>query len=130
MQWRGSRIGYGSRPEKCPARVPLGRWNRKGVPYVSNIRKFGPLFNGLMVLMAVFCMVFAFFARFWSGFRAGLAKWAWFGRRYAGVVPGLERRLQVLRQERVSTDPQRAYRASVSEPRGNRQQLAGGGISH
>ena len=46
-----------------------------------------------------------------------------------GMVPGLERRLQVLRQERVSTDPQRADRlphVSVSEPRGNRRQLRRG----
>src|ERR1035437_10226019 len=47
-----------------------------GVAYVSNIRKFGPLFNGLTVLRAVFRMVFGFSARSRRGFRAGLAKWA------------------------------------------------------
>src|ERR1035437_8922739 len=82
LQWRGFRTRFGSRPEKCQARVPLGQSNRKEVPYVSNIRKFDPLFNGLTVLVAVFRMVFAFSAWFRHGFRAGSAKWARFGRRY------------------------------------------------
>ena len=43
---------------------------------MSNIRKFGPLFNVLTVLRAVFGMVFGFSARSRRGVRAGLAKWA------------------------------------------------------
>ncbi len=54
----------------------LGQSNRKGVPYVSNIRKFGPLFDVLTVFRTVFGMVFGLSTRFRGGIRAGLAKWA------------------------------------------------------
>ena len=55
---------------------------------MSTIRKFGPLFNGLRVLRAVFSTVFGFSARSRRGFRAGLAKWATVGALVFGLVRG------------------------------------------
>ena len=60
---------------------------------MSTIRKFGPLFNVLTVLRAVFRMVFGLSARFRRGVRAALAKWAtvwglvsrWLGVRAVGL---------------------------------------------
>lgn len=43
---------------------------------MSTIRKFGPLFNALSVLRAVFAMVLTLSARSGPGFRAGLPKCA------------------------------------------------------
>ena len=55
---------------------------------MSNIRKFGPLFNVLTVLRAVFRVVFGFSARSRRGIRTGLAKWATDWAPVFGVVRG------------------------------------------
>ena len=74
---------------------------------MSTIRKFGPLFNVLKVLWAVFGMVFRLSARSRRGFRAGLAKWATVWALVFGVGAAAERLIH----------------ASVREQGGNRLPL-------